>query len=429
MKKVAAAAAIAAIPTGSRVVLPQGSIEPRALFDALAASRGHPGDPATLYSGLQFGDYAFLGDVRAASAGESGFDVGGLGPGYRYVTWQVGGSIRSLVRAGRIGILPLRFRDIPRTFGAGGVLQADVAMIQCTPPRGGRVSLGIACSIFPSMVAAARCVVAEIHPDMPWTSGATEIPVEEIDLAVDATGPLGILPRPEADDVDRAIVTRVVDLVPERPWIQLGVGAIPDSILQALSLRPDVRFHSGMLSDPLLDFLERAPSDASVVVGELAGSLEMYRRAAADPRVVFRTTDVTHHLPYLATLERFVSINSAIEVDLTGQVNGATLGGVPVSGVGGSLDFVEGSRYSPGGISIVALRATARGRSRIVPRLPMGNIVTLPQFTVDAVVTEHGVARLTGLELRERAEALIAIAAPGHRDELRAQAEALRAPR
>src|SRR5690606_30648546 len=148
----------------------------------------------------------------------------------------------------------------------------------------------------------------------------------------------------------------------------------------------------------------------------------MYRRSATDPRVSFQPTTVIHDVPHLAQLERFVSINSAIEVDLDGQVNGETIDGVQVSGVGGSLDFVEAARYSPGGRSIIALRSTAKNRSRIVDRLTTGTAVTVPRFAVDVVVTEHGVAELTGLGLRERAEALIAIAAPEARDELRARA-------
>jgi acyl-CoA hydrolase len=175
-----------------------------------------------------------------------------------------------------------------------------------------------------------------------------------------------------------------------------------------------------MLSDRLLDFLERRRGDARVVVGEVAGSLEMYRRAAADPRVSFRPTTVVHHLPYLAGLRRFVAINSAIEVDLGGQVNSETLQGVQLSGVGGSLDFMEGARYSEGGVSIIALRSMAKGRSRIVPQLSVGSAVTVPRFAVDVVVSEHGSARLAGLDLSERAEALIGIAAPESRESLRA---------
>ncbi len=406
MERVSAAKAVAAIPAGARVVLPQGCIEPWSIFDAIATSRGDPANPTRLYSGLQFGRYRFLGDLEATT-----HETGGLGPGYRYVTWQVGNAVRRIARTDRIGFLPLRFGQIPWLFGAGGALHADVAVIQCTPPRGGRVSLGSACAVYPSLIEASKLVVAEIHPEMPWSGGATEVAVEKIDLAVDATGPLGTLPRAVCDDIDRRIAANVLELVPEHAWVQLGVGTIPEAVLLALSERPGINLHSGMYSDPLMEFLDRQPN-ARVVTGEVSGSVEMYRRVAEDPRVSFQPTTVTHNLPYLAAIERFISINSAIEVDLSGQVNGAMIAGRPVSGVGGSLDFVEGARLSPGGASIVAMRSMAKTSSRIVRRLPEGNAVSLPNFTVDYVVTEHGVARLTGLELTERAHALRRVAAP-----------------
>jgi 4-hydroxybutyrate CoA-transferase len=407
---------VSRIPPAARVVLPHGCVEPRAIFRALGRSPGHPERPPTLYAGLHFGGYAFLGDA----AGDP--DAGALGPGYRFVTWQVGPRIREAMRGGRIGFLPLRFRDIPRLFGPGGRLAADVAVIQCAPPHDGRVNLGISCSIFPAVVAAAGLVIAEVHPEMPRTSGATEMPFEAIDLVVEATEPLCELARAVPDEVDRAIVDRVLALLPEAPWVQLGVGAIPDAILARLAEVPGVRLHSGMLSDPLADFLDAASPATRVTTGEIAATRATYARAASDPRVLLQPTTVVHDVPTMARLERLVSINSAIEVDLAGQVNGESIDGQQVSGVGGSLDFVEAARYSRDGFSVIALRSTARGRSRIVPRLREGTPVTVPRFAADVVVTEHGVARLFGCDLAERAAALIAIAAPQARDELAAAA-------
>lgn len=409
--------AIGRIPPGARVILPHGCIEPRSLFDAIGASAGHPGDPPVLYGGMNFGDYGFLGDAGASAGPEP--ELGALSRGWRYVTWQVGPRIRAAMEDGRIGFLPLRFRDVPRVFGPGGPLAAEVALIQCTGPRNGKVSLGTNCSIFPAVLAAARMVIAEIHPDMPWTPGETVVPLSRLDVMVEATGPLGTLPRAEPDDVDRAIVERVLAILPPEPWVQLGVGAVPDCILGRLGEVPGIRLHSGMLTDPLAGFLDAAGPAAQVVTGEIEASLETYRQAASDPRVRVAATTTTHDLPTIARLERFVSINSAIEVDLGGQVNGEAIGGRQVSGVGGSLDFVEGARYSPGGMSIIALRSTARGTSRIVSRLGAGTPVSIPRFAADVVVTEHGIARLAGLDLEARAAALIAIAAPGHRAALR----------
>jgi 4-hydroxybutyrate CoA-transferase len=352
--------------------------------------------------------------------GGAGAETGGLGPGYRYVTWQVGTRVREAMRAGRIGFLPLRFRDVPRMFGVGGRLAADIALIQCAPPRDGMVNLGISCSIFPAVLAAARLVIAEIHPDMPRTSGATEVPSKCIDMAVEAVGPLSTLDRAVPDAVDRAIVERVLGILPQAPWVQLGVGAVPEAVLGRLAEVPEVKLHSGMLTDALAEFLDAAGRGTRVVTGEIEGSHAMYARVAADPRVVLQATTMTHDVPTIGALERFVSINSALEVDLAGQVNGEALDGRQVSGVGGSLDFVEAARYSRGGLSVIALRSTARDRSRIVARLGEGTPVTLPRVAVDAVVTEHGVAWLNGLDLEERAGAMAAIAAPAASSELRA---------
>ncbi|MFM7142990.1 MAG: acetyl-CoA hydrolase/transferase family protein [Alphaproteobacteria bacterium] len=384
------------------------------MFDAIGASAGHPADPPRLHAGLHFGTYGFLGSGRDDPEPATG----AMSAGWKFVTWQVGPAIRRAMGRGRIGFLPARFRDLPRLFGRGGPLSADVVVLQCAPPEGGRVNLGISCSIFPAAVEAAKLVIAEIHPDMPRTRGATDLPLARVGLLTEATGPLCTLARAEPDDVDRAIVERVLGLLPEDAWVQLGVGAVPDCILARLAEVPGVRLHSGMLTDALVDFLDAAGPAARVVTGEVEGSVEMYRRAAADPRVEFQPTTLIHDVPHLGSLERFVSINSALEVDLAGQVNGEAIDGAQVSGVGGSLDFVEAARYSAGGMSIIALRSTARGRSRIVPRLREGTPVSVPRFAVDVVVTEHGVARLAGLDLEQRARALVDVAAPECRREL-----------
>ena len=255
------AGAVARIPPGARVLLPHGCIEPISLFDAIGASPGHAGRPPVLYAGLHFGEYGFLGPQRDDPAPSTG----ALAPGWRFVTWQVGPAIRRAMGKGRIAFLPARFRDIPRLFGRGGPLEAEVVVLQCAPPRGDRVNLGISCSIFPAAIECARLVIAEFHPEMPWTAGSTEFPLSRIDVAVDAIGPLGTLARAEADEVDRAIVDRVLGILPPRPWVQLGVGAVPDCILARLGEIPGVRLHSGMLTDALVDFLDAAGPEARVV--------------------------------------------------------------------------------------------------------------------------------------------------------------------
>lgn len=405
MKTVTPKAAIEAIPEGSRVILPHGCVEPSRLYEAFAES--HERFRALrLYSGLQFGDYPFL---RA-----------GLGESFQYATWQASPRLRPLFREGRIDVLPLRFRDITRVVRRGGALPPDVVFIQVTPPRQGQVSLGISVSLFRELAANADLVIAEINPNMPWTAGSSAIPVEQIALCVDSDEPLGTYRSARRTPRDERIADHVLGLIPRQAWVQLGIGAIPELVLERLHELEEVNLHSGMLTDALVRFVGQARHRARVVTGEVCGGPELYRLLNDEPRIELHPSSVTHDLLGIAKLPRFVSINSAVEIDLHGQVNGETIDGVQISGVGGALDFVEGAAYSPGGLSIIALPSTTEnGRySKIVAQLGTATPVTIPRFCADYVVTEHGVAHLRGKTLRERAEALTALASPPFRSQL-----------
>jgi len=407
MRVVSAAEAVHAIPDGARVVLPHGCVEPTAFYRAFQEEQDGFKD-LTLYSGLQFGDYPFL--------------QRGLGEHFRYVTWQASAKLRGQARAGLIDVLPLRFRDVTRVVSRSGMVVPDVVVIQTTPPRGAEVSLGISVSLYRDLIDSASLVIAELNANMPWTRGPTVIPVEAIDLGVESSLPLGEYRTPRRSARDERIVEKVLGLIPAGAWVQFGVGAIPDAVLRRLHEIRDVNIHSGMLTDGLIDFVGRSRHRARVVTGELAGTPALYELAGRSEQVEIHPVGVTHNLIELAKLPRFVSVNSAIEVDLHGQVNGETIDGLQVSGVGGSLDFVEGAEYSPGGASIIALPSTTENgaRSKIVRALGATTPVTIPRFCADYVVTEYGAARLRGKTLRQRAEALIAIAHPEWRDRLAA---------
>jgi 4-hydroxybutyrate CoA-transferase len=202
--------------------------------------------------------------------------------------------------------------------------------------------------------------------------------------------------------------------------VQFGIGAVPDRVLARLADVAGVNIYSGMLSQSLVEFLERCRHTPRVINGELAGDGRLYEYCNGNTRVEMAPLTVTHHPAALAALPRFVSINSSIEVDLMGQSNGETLGAVQISGVGGSLDYIEAAAQSPDGVSIIAMPATTAGdaRSKIVASLAPGSVVTTPRYCVDYVVTEYGIAHLRGRSLWQRAEALIAIAHPKFRDEL-----------
>lgn len=404
-----ARAAVRRIPDGARVILPHGCVEPAAVYAALQAERGRFRS-LRLYSGLQFGTYSYLAE--------------GLGENFTYTTWQASGKIREAMRSGRIDFVPLRFREVLDVVSPAGTIPPDVLVIQVAPPVHGRVNLGISVSLYQELTRTAGLVIAEIHPDMPRSPGEAEIPVERIDIAVEAAAPLGEYAAPRRTARDEAIADRVLERIPRGAWVQIGVGAIPDLVLSRLHEVEGVNLHSGMLSDGVVEFVERSRHDVRVVTGEICGTPHLYRWIENAPGVELRPTPLTHGLASLARLPRFVSVNSAVEVDLTGQINGEVVGGVQMSGIGGSLDFVEGAAASAGGVSILALASTTENgaHSKIVPHLATGTPVTIPRVCADVVVSEFGVAELRGRTLRERRDALLAIAHPDFRDALQATA-------
>jgi len=405
VKRIAAADAIRAIPDGSTVIFPHGTIELAELYPAFS-DQVERFRELTVYSGLSFGDYRFL--------------ERGLGTHFRYVTWQASPRIRSRFVAGSVGYVPIRFGDVHRVVSAKGPIRPDVVLVQTTPPRKGEVSLGISVSLSQDFIRAARLVIAEINPNMPWTAGNSRVAVERIDLAVESRAPLGEYRTPAASERDRQIVDRVLDLVPDRAWVQLGVGSVPDRVLPRLAEKREVNLLSGMLSQGLQSFVETARHRPKVATGELAGDRSFYEFCGRSRLVRMVTSRVTHDIAALARLPRFVSVNSTVEVDLHGQANGETIGDVQISGVGGSLDYIEAAAWSPGGVSILALPSTTEDgtRSRIVAKLAPGAVVTTPRYAIDTVVTEYGAAKLRGKDLRARAEALIAIAHPNFRPAL-----------
>ena len=405
MKRVAAADAIRAIPDGSTVLFPHGVIDLAELYAAFSDQIERFRD-LTVYSGLSFGDYRFLSR--------------GLGTHFRYVTWQASPRLRPLFSAGSIGYVPIRFGDVHRLVSAKGPIRPDVVLVQTTLPRKGEVSLGVSVSLARDFIRAARLVIAEINPNMPWTAGQSRVPVDRIDFAVESHAPIGEYRTPPATERDRHIVDHVLDVIPDRAWVQLGVGSVPDRVLARLGEKRGVNLLSGMLSQGLQAFLESARHRPKVATGELAGDRGFYAFCGRSRRVKMVTSRVTHDIMSLAKLPRFTSVNSTVEVDLQGQANGETIGDVQISGVGGSLDYIEAAGWSRGGVSILALPSTTEDgkRSRIVAKLAPGAVVTTPRYAVDTVVTEYGVARLRGKELRARADALIAIAHPDFRPSL-----------
>jgi len=406
MKLATPTEAIRAIPDGSIVIFPHGCVEPTAIYTAFQqeVERFHN---LTIYSGMAFGDYSFLHK--------------GLGTNFRYITWQAAPRIRQFFKEKKVGLVPIRFSEITRVISKDGLIKPDVVVTQVSPPEpDGTVSLGISVSLYQDFIDSARLVIAEINPNMPVTAGNSRVPVEKIGLAVESSAPLCEYHTPHQSERDQRIADYVLDLIPDHAWVQLGFGSVPDLVLYRLAEKPRISLYSGLLTQGLIHFVEHARHTPKLITGEVAGDKELYEFCGRTPMVEMATSSVTHNLLLLAKLPRFASINSAVEIDLHGQSNGETIGEVQISGVGGSLDYVEAAALSEGGVSIIALPSTTEdGKySKIVSRLSPGAVVTTPRFCTDYIVTEYGIARLKGKDLQARAEALIALAHPSFREEL-----------
>ena len=398
------------IRPGDTVVWGQANAEPLGLIEALIAQRR---GLARLRLFLGIG-----GSGRLKPEHADAFD---------FLGYCGSGSNRVLAQAGVLDILPSHYSHLPGLIRSG-VLPVDVVMLQVSPADArGRHSLGLANEYLVAALDAARVVIAEVHEQVPWTQGERTLQADEIDLCVPAGYPLPQSPTPAVSRVEEAIAERVAGLVEDGATLQFGIGALPRAVLARLADRRDLGVHSGVIHDGVAEFVDagivtnaRKSIDRGVTVtGLLIGSERLHRWAHRNPHLALRGSDYTHDAAVLASIDRFVAINSAIEVDLTGQINAETAGGVYVGAVGGALDFLRGAQRSRGGVPVVALPSTARGRSRIVARLD--GPVTTPRSDAGVVVTEHGVADLRGRSLRERRQRLLDIADPAQRDRLEAE--------
>jgi acyl-CoA hydrolase len=347
---------------------------------------------------------------------------------FRHRGLFLGENVREAVAAGRADYTPIFLSEIEGLF-TSGALPLDVVLMQVSPPdEHGFVSLS---TTVESTLTAARCarmVIAEVNEQTPRTHGETNIHVSHLSAVVETNRPLLEL-RPEPfTDVQLRIAENVASLVPDGATLQTGIGGIPDAVLACLTDKRDLGIHTEMCSDGVIDLME-----AGVVNGErksihrgktvlsfVLGSKRLFEFIHENPSFEFRSISYTNDPFIVAQNERMVAINSALQVDLTGQVCADSIGTRPYSGFGGQTDFIRGAARSKGGVPIIALPATARGGtvSRIAPVLEPGAGVVTSRGDVHYVVTEFGIAYLHGKTLRERAEALIAIADPRYRQEL-----------
>lgn len=393
---------------GDVVCWGQAAAEPLPLTARLMAQRGHVG-----------GFSAFIGIGLGDTPDPAYTDHVG------FTSFCGTGTNRKLAAAGALAILPVHYSDLP------GVLagRVDVLLLQVAEhPDGGRFSLSCACDYVETLVRSARVVIAEVNRQAPFTSA--EISAADIDALVHTDRPLPELARTLPTPVERAIAAHVASLVPDGATLQFGLGAVPDCVAELLSDRRNLGLHTGILSDGPMGLIRAGavtnalkPSHRGLTVtGTLLGSRELLDFAHLNPEIAMRPISVTHSLAMVSQMPAFTAINSALEVDLSGQANTETVGERYVGTIGGALDFLRGARASAGGLPIIALPSTVEvkgeRRSRITTRL--SGPATIGRADAAIIVTEHGVADLRGLTLAERADALVAVADPAFRDELAA---------
>ncbi|MDB5431273.1 MAG: hypothetical protein JWP35_2389 [Caulobacter sp.] len=331
---------------------------------------------------------------------------------------------RQSFEAGRFLFRPITWSQT-RTWLA--TTPMDAGLFQVSPPDAdGMCSLGISVDFQTSALPRAILKVAHINPAMPAPCNGIKVPLDAFDAVVEAEMPLPSYDAGSLDPAFEAIKGHITTLTPDRAHLQFGLGKAGVAALAGMRGRRGLNIHSGMVSDPLIHLLDEDTVDA-VTCGMALGSAELHAKAAADRRVTFVDAARTHDIRALAQVPRLIAVNSALEVDLFGQANAERLDGRQISGIGGLTDFLKGARLSEGGVPIVALNATAKGGtlSRIVPQLTSGT-VSVSRHDIGVVVTEHGIADLRDLPLDARAQALIAVAAPQHRDALANEWDAMR---
>lgn len=410
---VSAADAVACVKSGMRVFVHGAAATPTPLIEALAARPDV--ENVTIYHIHTNGPAPF-----AEPEQQGRFFSNSL---------FIGPPLRAAVNEGRADFIPIFLSDIPRLFLSQEV-PLDVAILQLSPPnRHGCCTLGTSVDTALAASLSARYVIAEINEQMPRTHGNTIVPLSQVHAFIHTSRPIYTHDAAPPTPIEDAIGERVAALVPDGATLQMGIGAIPDAALRRLFDKHDLGLHTEMFSDGVIDLLKagvitnrlKAVHPGRSVVSFVMGSTRLYDFVHDNPLVEFHPCDRTNDTSLIRKNDRVVAINSAIEVDLSGQVCADSVGFKMYSGIGGQMDFIHGAALSREGKPIIALPSTAAGgkASRIVSSLKPGAGVVTTRGHVHWVVTEHGAVNLFGKSLRERAEALISIAHPDFRADLR----------
>lgn len=407
--------AVEAVRSGDRIFLTGNCSVPKVLLEALV-NRAPELEKVEI--------------CHALTVGSSDYVAPGMEGHLRANSLFIGPNVRKAVQEGRADFTPVLLSEFNLLFSQG-YLPIDVAFVHVSPPdEHGFCSYGIETGLTKTPAEVAKIIIAEVNPNMPRCLGDSFVHVSRLDHIVPVDYPLMELPMTEGElsDLHAKIGAYIADLIPDGATMQTGIGAIPDAVLHFLGDKKDLGIHTELFSDSVIDLVEsgvltnarKTLHQGKITAGFMLGTKRLYDWVHDNPMIELHRTEYVNDPFVIAQNSRQVAINSAIEVDLTGQVCADSIGPKLYSGVGGQLDFIYGASRSEGGVPIIALPSTARGGtvSRIAPMLKQGAGVVTSRYHVHYVVTEYGVANLYGKTIRQRAQELINIAAPQFRDEL-----------
>jgi len=400
------------VVTGNRVVFGHAAGEPIVLVDELVKQKDR----------LQDIEIVHMVPLR-----ECEYCLPEMEKHFRHNSLFSGAGTREAIREGRADYTPIFFSEIPRLFREN-ILPVDVALIQLSPPdEKGFMSFGVSVDYTMQAAESAKIVIAEVNKQMPRTHGSY-IHISQINHVVETDRPLIEIPIPKITNIEEKIGDYVASIVPDQANLQLGIGGVPDAVLKFLQNKNDLGIHTEMFSDGVVDLYEGGIitnkynnlNPGKFTATFLMGTKRLYDFVDDNAVVDMHPVDYTNNVMIAGKINKLISINSAIQVDLYGQVSADTIGYQQYSGVGGQVDFVRASSLSSGGKSIIAFPSTNKKKtlSRIVPNLDEGACVTTSRNDVHYIITEYGIADLRGKNLRQRADALINIAHPNFRTQL-----------
>jgi acyl-CoA hydrolase len=407
------AEALRSVQSGMRVYIQPGCAEPETLVEALIQRAPYVRDVEV---------------VHLLTLGRADYVAPEMAGHFRHNAIFIGANVREAVNDGRADYTPVYLSEVEQLFESGA-MPLDVALIQVSPPDAhGFCSFGIGVDTTLTAAKVARYVVAQVNDQMPRTYGDSFIHVSRIDAIVESSRPLCELPKPEITDMHVAIARNVAGLIEDGAVLQTGIGGIPDAVLPFLMDRKDLGVHTELVSDGVIPLIEAGVITGArknfkprkVILGFALGTRKLFDFVDNNPVFEFHPNAYTNDPLLIARNDNMVAINSALQIDLTGQVCSDSIGTYFYSGIGGQVDFLRGASHAKGGKPIIALCSTAKDGaiSRIVPTLTPGAGVVTSRGLIRYVVTEYGVAYLHGKSIRERAKALIEIAHPKFREQL-----------